>query len=655
MLPPTINNIQEFCYYCLINKKDKSLYICLCGLTTCTECIDLHLKHMENFPQTHEDIIYFDNYFPEKELNQKELKDIWLKNHKGKFFHNTIGEIKDNEIQFFNIKEEEKFIINRKILSLWNNLSDCIHLNYKHIQLRDNEEKIKGLIKLKGRNFKDNNIKDDKLIKEIMDISKCNYACFTCISETTSELQEINISETNQPLNLYLCLSCFTVNCGKNNYIMIGKDHMKTHYEDTGHEIVVQLYNGLCFCYKCNTTITIPGIYEYLKSIGIYKYVKELNKKKEKIIPNYKEKEKENSRIIFDLTQHYEDITEINNIDFLPIPNYKNTCYVSTTFQLLNKILNKKGEYDIDTHIIKCTNDTYFDCLGCWILKIFKYFNNSKSDLIICDFLNNLYFRTPQFQINRHEDASEFLNYIFCIIESFEGKDSFPFLMNSLKIYILKISLCESNLINYISENNNDTLINTCKESISITTDYSYTHIIGFNDILSTTLNTSIEPIKYDCSCGKNKLFKEFLFPSNDLLIDLKRYNYDYINNIIEKIDNLIKPDILKFNSNFKFKGKEIINFNLLKLINDFKIKNQLEIQTIKILDFLINSNRLINSSFISKGTVLHLGTADSGHYMLMIKDNSKGDNGIILSDDKLFECKESLIENGYIFWYKKH
>ncbi|KAM0677430.1 hypothetical protein BDAP_001938 [Binucleata daphniae] len=91
--------------------------------------------------------------------------------------------------------------------------------------------------------------------------------------------------------NLYLCLTCKYIGCGRLQYGKEGNEHAKKHFESTNHCRVLQLEslgldgNNRTYCYLCDSFVYNKNVREEMNEIGI-DYIKikkeiEANKKME--------------------------------------------------------------------------------------------------------------------------------------------------------------------------------------------------------------------------------------------------------------------------------------------------------------------------------------------------------------------------------------
>ena len=76
--------------------------------------------------------------------------------------------------------------------------------------------------------------------------------------------------------NLWLCLTCGNTGCGRKNWDGTGgNNHAISHFEQTGHPVVVKLGtitaegSASLYCYSCNNEVRDEFLTEHLTCIGI--------------------------------------------------------------------------------------------------------------------------------------------------------------------------------------------------------------------------------------------------------------------------------------------------------------------------------------------------------------------------------------------------
>lgn len=117
------------------------------------------------------------------------------------------------------------------------------------------------------------------------DIKAWEHEVFPCEhSQSLSQASENNNVDTSKcslcdlSLNLWICLTCGTVSCGRSQFgsDIKGNSHALAHYDHCGHPVAAKLGSLSaeedkcdCYCYKCNDEVKVPGLASTLKSFGI--------------------------------------------------------------------------------------------------------------------------------------------------------------------------------------------------------------------------------------------------------------------------------------------------------------------------------------------------------------------------------------------------
>ncbi|PVV01586.1 hypothetical protein BB560_003991, partial [Smittium megazygosporum] len=195
--------------------------------------------------------------------------------------------------------------------------------------------------------------------KSAESIEKNNKMCFSC--EKTE--------------NLWMCLECGNVGCGRKQYDGSGgNNHAISHYEQTGHKASVKLGtiepNGKAdvYCYICDENRTDPFLSGHLKNLGI---ILEDQTKTEK---GMSELELEQN-LKFDFSMVSEDGKDLKPVcgkGLTGISNLGNSCYMSSVLQCVFSIpafierYTKGYEY----HNLSCNTLLPASCLTCQLYKL---------------------------------------------------------------------------------------------------------------------------------------------------------------------------------------------------------------------------------------------------------------------------------------------
>ncbi|KAL0214498.1 hypothetical protein P9112_006682 [Eukaryota sp. TZLM1-RC] len=174
--------------------------------------------------------------------------------------------------------------------------------------------------------------------------------------------------------NLWFCLTCCQLNCGRSQAFSTGHNHGINHFERTNHPVVVKagtvgvrdngMISGEGFCYICQDTVEIPDLRNIISKLGIK-------------LPSVGEKTtlemNASININFDVSELEGDLTPIDGLidqSFLiGMENGGNNCYINSLLQCLKFSPNFQN-LPLD-HIDKCNGDPV-SCLECQTVRIFE-------------------------------------------------------------------------------------------------------------------------------------------------------------------------------------------------------------------------------------------------------------------------------------------
>lgn len=174
--------------------------------------------------------------------------------------------------------------------------------------------------------------------------------------------------------NLWLCLVCGNLGCGRSQFGGIGGNgHGLAHFESTKHAVAVKMGSitpegtADVFCYEHGTEILNPSLGVHLKSFGIQI---ESQEKTEKSIAELQLEQ----NLKFDFSMTSADGKELESL-FGPgltgIKNLGNSCYLASVVQVLLSIPEMKSFY-VDTfdHHVQSCSEIPSECFRCQMGKL---------------------------------------------------------------------------------------------------------------------------------------------------------------------------------------------------------------------------------------------------------------------------------------------
>ena len=252
----------------------------------------------------------------------------------------------------------------------------------------------------------------------------------------------------NLSSNLWLCLTCGNLGCGRKNYDGTGGNgHAITHSQCTNHPLVVKTGtitpegDASIYCYSCNNDVKDPELALHLQNFGIDITTQ---KKTDKTVTEMNLE----FNLNFTLSKAIEEgkiFTPVYGPGFTGLENLGNSCYMNSVIQILFSLeafQSQYLDYAID-HLNTCNKDTYecFYCQVCKLLyglysglysakrtRVLPKIDDSSHEVIEeyqtgikpSSFKFYLGKGHPEFSSNKQQDAFEYLSYI---LEKFEKQE----------------------------------------------------------------------------------------------------------------------------------------------------------------------------------------------------------------------------------------
>ena len=174
--------------------------------------------------------------------------------------------------------------------------------------------------------------------------------------------------------NLWLCMKCGHLGCGRKNYDGSGGNgHAVNHFNTASHPLVCKLGTitpqgkASIYCYACDDDINDEKLVEPLQALGIDVAVQ---KKTEKTMQEIDLEFNLNltlSKIIEDGKQ----LTPLYGAWNTGMQNLGNSCYMNSVVQVLFAQPEFHQRYLLNAHLSTCT-DFAPECLMCQVCKLIE-------------------------------------------------------------------------------------------------------------------------------------------------------------------------------------------------------------------------------------------------------------------------------------------
>ncbi|BEJ00479.1 hypothetical protein CcaverHIS631_0503360 [Cutaneotrichosporon cavernicola] len=176
--------------------------------------------------------------------------------------------------------------------------------------------------------------------------------------------------------NLWLCLTCGFVNCGRQQHGGIGGNgHALQHFHDTGHPLGVKLGTitpeggGDIYCYSCDDAKLDPDLALHLSTFGVNMLSQSKTEK------SMTELQLEHN-LKFDFSMTGDDGKELQPVfgkALTGLKNLGNSCYMASVMQGLFSLPAFRERYFTEQgqhHFQTCEKPLPADCLECQMLKL---------------------------------------------------------------------------------------------------------------------------------------------------------------------------------------------------------------------------------------------------------------------------------------------
>lgn len=239
--------------------------------------------------------------------------------------------------------------------------------------------------------------------------------------------------------NLWICMECGFIGCGRVQPMIKGNGHALEHYEKSALE-----FQEGCVQLDLESIKQIHGQSVLISSIGkedspetfcyiCQDFVQNPHKLNIKYVnPRHKS--------FNDLIEDESERTKSDPTSIPGIVNEGQTCYVSSALHLLGEILK---DVDFSEHVLLCESQPS-KCMLCQLIKVFNRLKNGKNGSIRVTGLLKTIYSQQVFTKGRQEDCSEFLQFIFGQLETYEKCGLIPNISELFQIEIESEVACDS-------------------------------------------------------------------------------------------------------------------------------------------------------------------------------------------------------------------
>ncbi|KAI9207417.1 uncharacterized protein BJ171DRAFT_492677 [Polychytrium aggregatum] len=286
--------------------------------------------------------------------------------------------------------------------------------------------------------------------KKMSEIQAWEHEISTCSHTTVLEQQPLKMVNTRESItcsdcslneNLWLCLTCGNLGCGRQQYGGTGGNgHGVGHFDATRHPVSVKLGTitpegtADVYCYICDEERIDPNLAAHLASFGINIAAQQ---KTEKSLTELQLEQ----NLKFDFSMATEDGKQFEPA-FGPgstgLLNLGNTCYMASVLQTIFSLKPFQERYFGQDHVLVC-RDSPATCFHCQMAKLadgllsgrYSVPGTSTSEALSGqDGIAPSMFKSmigkghAEFSTMRQQDAQEFLQHLLKIVEQKERQTS---------------------------------------------------------------------------------------------------------------------------------------------------------------------------------------------------------------------------------------
>ncbi|RLV91493.1 Ubiquitin carboxyl-terminal hydrolase 8 [Spathaspora sp. JA1] len=417
-----------------------------------------------------------------------------------------------------------------------------------------------------------------------------------------------------------ICLQCPHVGCftGENNHAML-------HYKATNHLFAIESRSGLLYCFSC----------------GDYTNHQELENIRSEIMGNGSDKVDFNEN-------NYSDPNQVSINGLKGFVNLGATCFMSSILQtLIHNPIIKYQFFNNDVHYFNCQRNRlqYMNggviqennaCITCSIDSIFQYFytNSNIEGFGMTNLLTTSWYKKKSLAGFQEQDAHEFwqflLNEFHSDLQRIMGRPSLPTLTDNNQCKCITHTTFAFELQSSIKCSLCENITETIDPMIDLSLEINNLHSkkqIDIYDCLDLFTSEEKLDILYSCkSCGeKSKPTKTLRLKSIPPVLSIQLKRFEHRNDSTSKIETPVTIPLF---------------LNLTKYCHGGSDGQD-----------IIDGNKI----FELFAVVCHIGSVNTGHYIVYIKD---GNGCWFMYDDSvisLVSSQDVTNKNAYLLYYITH
>lgn len=457
----------------------------------------------------------------------------------------------------------------------------------------------------------------------------------------------------------FICLQCPHVGCFND------ENHAYSHYKLNQHLFGIDSHNGLLYCFLCGDYVNTPSLEKIRVEVTTVK-------------DEPQEEENEEVPTIQDnVSDHYTNPTKIATLGLKGFVNLGSTCFMSCILQsFVHNPIIKYHFFNNDYHYFNCNSnmDYLMDgenidesnaCITCSIDKIFKeFFTSDKHEGFgMTNLLMTAWYKKKSLAGFQEQDAHEFWQFLLNefhldherITKKLQGENPNKYSGNDQQQEIKNVEECKCiTHTTFAGELQSSIKCLNCK-SITSTIDPLMDLSLEINHLKSKSNNQPISlydcldlftkdeklDVMYTCqSCHtKSKAIKSLKIKKLPpvLSIQLKRFEHNLLNDTSAKIQTPVTTPLF---------------LDITRYTADYDLaKYQEENPQMGKNDTYTDTNKIYELFTV----VSHIGSVNTGHYIVMVKT---GDGQWFKFDDSvvsLISQEEVMRTNAYLLFYITH